>query len=53
MQINIYNARDNKYRVDYEYRVGDKVMLANPTAYKYEMPYKGPFLIKQFLLMAR
>ena len=28
-------------------KVGDKVMLANNVAYKYETPYNGPFFIKQ------
>ena len=35
MQINRYNTQDNKHRVDYDYKVGDKVMLTNHTAYKY------------------
>ena len=41
-QINRDNARENKHRVDYDYKVGDKFMLLNHTAYKYETPYKGP-----------
>ena len=44
-QINRDNARKNKHRVDYDYIVGYIVMLTNHTAYKYENPYKGPFLI--------
>ena len=47
-QINRDNTRDNKYRVDYDYKVGDKVMLTKHTAYKYETPYKGPFVITQY-----
>ena len=31
-QINIDNTRDNKHRVDYGYKVIDKVMLTNHTA---------------------
>ena len=42
-QINKYNACDNKHRVDYEYKVGDKIMLTNHIAYKYETSYNGPF----------
>ena len=48
-QINIDNARKNKYRVYYEFKVGYKVMLANHTAYKYETPYKVPFVITKCL----
>ena len=44
-QINRDNARENKHRVDYGYKVGYKVMLTNHTAYKYETPYKVPFAI--------
>ena len=47
MQINRDNARENKHRVDYDYEVGDKVVLLNHTAYKYKTPYKGPFVITQ------
>ena len=43
--MNIDNTLQNKHRVEYDYKVGDKVMIANHAAYKYEMPYKGPFLI--------
>ena len=39
-QINRYNARNNKHRVYYDYKVGDKFILAEHTAYKYETPYK-------------
>ena len=44
-QINKENARKNKHRVDYDYKVEDKFMLTKHTAYKYETPYKGPFMI--------
>ena len=44
-QTNRDNARDNKNRFDYDYNVRDKVMLAYHTAYKYETPYKGTFVI--------
>ena len=31
--------------VDYDYKVKNKVTLTNHTAYKYETPYKVPFVI--------
>ena len=46
-QINKDNIRKNINRVDHDYKVGDKVMLNNSAAYKYETPYKGPFVITQ------
>ena len=46
-QTNIYNTRENKHRVDYDYKVGNKLMILNCTAYKFERPYKGPFVITQ------
>ena len=46
-QINRDNARKNKHRVDYDYKVGDKVMLTNHNTYKNETPYKGPFVVTQ------
>ena len=46
-QINRDNTQDNKHRVDYDYKVGDKFILTNHTAYKYDTPYKGPFVITQ------
>ena len=45
MQINRDNTQENKHRVFYDYKVGDKVMLTNHTAYKYKTPYKVPFTI--------
>ena len=47
MQINRDNARKNKHRVDYDYKVVDKVMLTDHTSYKYGTPYKGSFVITQ------
>ena len=47
MLINRDNTQDNKHRVDYDYKVRDKVMLTKHTAYKYDTPYKGPFVITQ------
>ena len=34
-QINRDNTQENKHRVEYDYKVGDKFILANHTAYKY------------------
>ena len=48
MQINRDNTRENKHRVDYDHKVGDKVMLNSHTAYTYETPYKVPFVITQY-----
>ena len=44
-QINKDNTRENRDRVDHDYKVGDNVMLTNHNAYKYESKYKGPFVI--------
>ena len=46
-QMNRDNIEENKHRVDYDYKVGDNFMITNHNAYKYETPYKGPFLITQ------
>ena len=47
MKNNRDNARENKHRVGYAYKVVDKVMLNYHTAYKYETSYKVPFVITQ------
>ena len=47
MQINKDNIRKNIKIVDHKYKVGDKFMLNNHVAYKYETPYKVPFVITQ------
>ena len=47
IQINRDKALDNKHRFDYDYKVGDKIMLTNHTTYKYETPYKVPFVTTQ------
>ena len=46
-QINKENIHKNIKRVDHDYKVGDKFMLNNTTAYKYKTPFKGPFVITQ------
>ena len=42
-QINKDNIRENINRVEHNYKVRDKFIIANDTAYKYETPYTGPF----------
>jgi len=41
------NLIKNSKRIPHQYRVGDKVMLENHRANKYEQPYKGPYIIRQ------
>ena len=41
------NIIENSKRIPYQYKVGDKVMLENHHANKYEQPYKGPYLVMQ------
>ena len=48
MKVNRDNTRENKNRVDDEYKFGDDVMLNKRTVYNYETPYTGPFLITQY-----
>ena len=47
MQINKDKIRKNNKRVDHDYKFGDKVILNNHAAYKYEKPYKDPFVITE------
>ena len=44
-QINKENIRKNINRAYHNYKVRDKFMLNNHATYKYETPYKGPFVI--------
>ena len=53
MKINRDNDRENKHRVDYDYKVRDKFIISDHAAYKYETPYKVPFVVKCFLPMSR
>ena len=41
------NIIENKKHIPHPYKVGDKVMLENHHANKYEQPYKGPYLVMQ------
>ena len=41
------NIIENKKHIQHQYKVGDKVMLENHHANKYEQPYKGPYLVTQ------
>ena len=47
MQINKDNICKNRHKVDHNYKVVDNVILTKHTAYKYETPYMGPFVITQ------
>ena len=46
-QINEDNVHKNIKRYDHNYKFGDKFMLGNHAAYKYETPFNGPFMITQ------
>ena len=48
MQINKYNIHENRNQVDNNYIIGDKVRINNHTAYKYEKPYIGTFVITRY-----
>ena len=48
-QINKGLNRENNTRIDHNYRVGDKVMTKNRSAYKYKTPFRGPYEIVQTL----
>ena len=39
--------RKNSTRVDYDYRIGDWVMVREENDFKYETPFKGPYEIVQ------
>ena len=43
-KMNKDNICEYIQRVDYDYKVGDDVMLTKHTAYEYETPYTGPFV---------
>ena len=45
VKINKDNIFQNNHRVDYDYKVQDNVILTKHTAFKYEIPYKGTFVI--------
>ena len=44
-QLNKYNIHENVKIVKNYCKSGDKVILNNKAAYKYESPYNGPFEI--------
>ena len=44
VQINKDNIRVNNIRIEYDYKVGGKMMLNKNAAYKCETPYEGPFV---------
>ena len=41
------NFIENAKRIPHQYKGGDKVMLENHCANKYEQPYKGSYLVMQ------
>ena len=47
-QINKDNICGNNKRVDHNYKVGDKFMITNDSAYKYVTPHNGLFVITQW-----
>ena len=44
-QINKCKIRKNIKLFEHDYKAGDKVILYNRSTYKYEILYKGPFVI--------
>ena len=47
MQLEKGLIHKNSTRIDYDYRVGDKVMVRRNKAYKYKTPFQGPYEIVQ------
>ena len=47
MQINKDNTRENRHRVEYDYKVNNNVILNKHTVYKLKTPYMVPFVITQ------
>ena len=47
-QISKDKIQENRHRVDYDYKFRDKAILTNHNEYKYDTPYKGPFVITQY-----
>ena len=45
--MNNDNIHENSNISDHDYKVGDKIMPNNHAAYRYEITYKGPFVITQ------
>ena len=45
--INKNNDRENAKRIDYDYKVGDKVLIYTPDPNKMEQPQEGPYSIIQ------
>ena len=43
MQIEKDVIHENSTRIDYDYRVGDQVVLNNKVAHKYENSFKVPY----------
>ena len=47
-QIIKNNILENRHGFDYDYKLGDNVIINNHTTYKYETKYKVPLAIKRF-----
>ena len=41
------NKRENAKRIPHNYKIGDGVLLENPSAYKYETNQSGPYTLTQ------
>ena len=46
-EIEKYIIHKNSTIIDYNYNVGDKVLVRINQAYKYETPFQGPYAIIQ------
>jgi len=45
--IDKHNERENAKRVDYDYKVGDQVLIYTPDPNKMEQPREGPYPVLQ------
>ena len=45
----VIDERENDRRIPHRYRRGDKILLLNKQANKYERPYLGPYKVLEFL----
>ena len=44
-RINANNKRENKSRVDHQYKVGDQVLIRARKESKHDEEYEGPYLL--------
>ena len=47
LQINHNNKRENMWRNNHQYKVGDKILVKRKKNYKYELEFMGPLPITQ------